>query len=207
VTVERALRLIAGAFVILSVLLGIYVNVHFLWLTLFVGLNLFQSAFTNWCPMMTILRKGGLPERLGAVALLVAGGTLVASAQPAGPGRYAGPMYDVKTETTMRGTVESLETVAGMGGRGHRSMGGTHLVLKTEKDAVGVHVGPTAYLAEKGIALATGDVLEITGSRLSIDGEPVLIAKQITKGNATWTLRDASGRPVWSGRGRSGSSD
>jgi hypothetical protein len=61
-TVERALRLIAGAFVVLSVLLGIYVNAHFLWFTLFVGVNLFQSAFTNWCPMMVILRKGGLPE-------------------------------------------------------------------------------------------------------------------------------------------------
>jgi hypothetical protein len=62
VTVERALRLIAGAFVALSVLLGIYVNANFLWFTLFVGLNLFQSAFTNWCPMMAILRKGGLPD-------------------------------------------------------------------------------------------------------------------------------------------------
>ena len=61
-TVERALRLIAGAFVTLSVLLGIYVNPNFLWFTLFVGLNLFQSAFTNWCPMMAILRKGGLPD-------------------------------------------------------------------------------------------------------------------------------------------------
>ena len=61
-TVERALRLIAGAFVALSVLLGIYVNANFLWFTLFVGVNLFQSAFTNWCPMMVILRKSGLPE-------------------------------------------------------------------------------------------------------------------------------------------------
>ena len=59
-TVERALRLIAGAFVALSVLLGIFVNANFLWFTLFVGVNLFQSAFTNWCPMMAILRKGGL---------------------------------------------------------------------------------------------------------------------------------------------------
>ena len=59
-TVDRALRLIAGIFVILSVLLGMYVNVNFLWFTLFVGANLFQSSFTNWCPMMTILRKGGL---------------------------------------------------------------------------------------------------------------------------------------------------
>jgi hypothetical protein len=61
-TIERALRLIAGAFVALSVLLGIYVDSRFLWFTLFVGLNLFQSAFTNWCPMMAILRKGGLPR-------------------------------------------------------------------------------------------------------------------------------------------------
>ena len=61
-TVERALRLIAGAFVTLSVLLGMYVNVNFLWFTLFVGVNLLQSAFTNWCPVMVILRKGGLPD-------------------------------------------------------------------------------------------------------------------------------------------------
>jgi hypothetical protein len=55
--------LIAGAFVALSVVLGIYVNSNFLWFTLFVGVNLFQSAFTNWCPMMTILRKLGVPDR------------------------------------------------------------------------------------------------------------------------------------------------
>ena len=59
-TIERALRLIAGAFVALSVLLGIYVDSRFFWFTLFVGLNLFQSAFTNWCPMMAILERGGL---------------------------------------------------------------------------------------------------------------------------------------------------
>ena len=61
-TIERALRLIAGAFVALSVLLGIYVDNRFLWFTLFVGLNLFQSAFTNWCPMMTFLRLLGVKE-------------------------------------------------------------------------------------------------------------------------------------------------
>jgi hypothetical protein len=61
-TVERALRLIAGAFVTLSVLLAIYVNANFLWFTAFVGVNLFQSAFTNWCPMMVILRKAGLRD-------------------------------------------------------------------------------------------------------------------------------------------------
>ena len=59
-TVERALRLVAGVFVTLSVLLGIYVDTRFLWFTVFVGLNLLQSAFTQWCPMMAILRKAGV---------------------------------------------------------------------------------------------------------------------------------------------------
>jgi hypothetical protein len=56
-TVKRYLRLIAGFFVMLSVALGCYVSPAWFLFTAFVGLNLFQSAFTNWCPMMTILRK------------------------------------------------------------------------------------------------------------------------------------------------------
>lgn len=59
-TVEPMLRLIAGAFVVASVLLGLYVHPGFLWFTVFVGANLFQSAFTNWCPMMTLLRRAGV---------------------------------------------------------------------------------------------------------------------------------------------------
>lgn len=59
-TVEPMLRLIAGAFVMASVLAGIYVHPGFLWFTAFVGLNLFQSALSGWCPMMTILRKAGV---------------------------------------------------------------------------------------------------------------------------------------------------
>ncbi len=59
--VEAMIRLIAGAFVMASVLLGMYVNPAFLWFTAFVGLNLFQSAFTGWCPMMAFLRKAGVP--------------------------------------------------------------------------------------------------------------------------------------------------
>ncbi|RMF19339.1 MAG: DUF2892 domain-containing protein [Candidatus Dadabacteria bacterium] len=61
-TVNRSLRAIAGAFVMLSVALGVWVNEWFFAFTAFVGLNLFQSAFTNWCPMMTLLRKAGLKD-------------------------------------------------------------------------------------------------------------------------------------------------
>ena len=57
--VERYLRLIAGAVVMLTLALGYWVSPYWYLFTAFVGLNLFQSAFTNWCPMMTILRKLG----------------------------------------------------------------------------------------------------------------------------------------------------
>ena len=59
-TVERLLRLIAGFFILLSVALGWGVSPYFFLFTAFVGLNLFQSAFTNWCPMMAILRRAGV---------------------------------------------------------------------------------------------------------------------------------------------------
>jgi hypothetical protein len=108
-------------------------------------------------------------------------------------------MYDAKTETTITGTVESIETITGPGGRGRRGLGGTHLIVKTKADTLEVHVGPTAYLTDHKITLTTGDTVEILGSRVTIDDEPVLLARQITKGTDKWTLRDASGRPLWSG--------
>lgn len=61
-TVERALRLMAGVMVLLSVSLAYYFSHYWLWLTAFVGLNLLQSAFTNWCPAMAILRGMGLKD-------------------------------------------------------------------------------------------------------------------------------------------------
>ena len=57
--VERYIRLIAGGFVLLSLSLGYWVSPYWFLFTAFVGLNLLQSAFTNWCPMMAILRKVG----------------------------------------------------------------------------------------------------------------------------------------------------
>ncbi|MBL0348914.1 MAG: DUF2892 domain-containing protein [Elusimicrobia bacterium] len=57
--VERVLRGIAGFFVLSSLALAQWHSVHWLWFTAFVGINLFQSSFTNWCPMMTLLRKCG----------------------------------------------------------------------------------------------------------------------------------------------------
>jgi hypothetical protein len=61
-TVERGLRLMAGVVVLISLALAHFVSYYWLWLTFFVGLNLLQSAFTNWCPAMNILRSIGLKD-------------------------------------------------------------------------------------------------------------------------------------------------
>jgi hypothetical protein len=58
-TLEAMLRLIAGAFVTASVALGVLVSPYFFLFTAFVGLNLVQSAFSGWCPMMALLRSAG----------------------------------------------------------------------------------------------------------------------------------------------------
>ena len=59
-TLERALRGIAGFFILSSLALGYFVDPKWLWFTAFVGFSLFQSVFTNWCPMMWVLRKFGI---------------------------------------------------------------------------------------------------------------------------------------------------
>ncbi len=59
-TIERGLRLVAGVVVLASLALGTWWSPYWLLLTAFAGLNLFQSAFTNWCPMVWLLARLGL---------------------------------------------------------------------------------------------------------------------------------------------------
>ncbi|HEY3297055.1 MAG TPA: DUF2892 domain-containing protein [Armatimonadota bacterium] len=60
--VERIIRIIAGVFILLSLALGRFVNPNWYWFTAFVGLNLLQSGFTNWCPAMALLKALGVPS-------------------------------------------------------------------------------------------------------------------------------------------------
>ncbi|MGF1557860.1 MAG: DUF2892 domain-containing protein [Flavobacteriaceae bacterium] len=60
--INRYIRAIAGTFIIISVLLALYVNINWLWFTVFVGANLLQSAFTKWCLMEDILIKLGVKK-------------------------------------------------------------------------------------------------------------------------------------------------
>ena len=58
--INRYINAIAGTFILISIALAYYLNPNWLWFTAFVGANLFQSAFTNWCLMGIILKKMGV---------------------------------------------------------------------------------------------------------------------------------------------------
>lgn len=64
-TVERAILLVVGALIIASVLLAVYVNLNWLWLTGILGAHLIQASFTGLCPVVMILKKMGLPQKSG----------------------------------------------------------------------------------------------------------------------------------------------
>lgn len=72
-TTEQWVRIVAGTFVLLSLALGVqasplFVHVNWLWFTAFVGLNLFQSGFTRFCPLEMILRKFGVKSSIDAAS-------------------------------------------------------------------------------------------------------------------------------------------
>lgn len=119
----------------------------------------------------------------------------------------AGRMYDPNTEVTLTGTVTEVQSMPAQGarnmpGRGRMGMmmGGVHLTLKTDAGAtVDVRLGPAAYLKEKQFEIAAGDALQVIGSRITMGGGDVVVAREVRKGATSLTLRDATGRPMWAG--------
>lgn len=67
--INRYIRVIAGSFVLISILLAVYVNLNWLWFTGFVAINLIQSGITKWCFMETILRKLGVESKASDCSL------------------------------------------------------------------------------------------------------------------------------------------
>jgi len=98
--------------------------------------------------------------------------------------------YDVATEVKLKGTVEEVKVDPA-------ENEGTHLILKSGADTMLIHVGPPEFLKEYDINLAKGDQVSVLGSKLTIDGTDEVLAKEITKGDNTATLRDRKGTPVW----------
>jgi hypothetical protein len=149
---------------------------------------------------MRISTLSGVVAVIGIVAAVL---TPAASAQGMkwrgsggwGPGTSYGRMYDTKTVETVSGEVMKVDRITPM--RGMSS--GVHLVVRTDKGEVSVHLGPQWYLENQDIRIEPKDMVEIKGSRVTIQGQPVLIAAEVKKGDQVLKLRDEAGIPMWAG--------
>jgi hypothetical protein len=110
---------------------------------------------------------------------------------PAPPAKA--PEYDVKAEVTITGVVEDFHESKTRGDHP-----GLHLILKNETETVEVHACPLRFMTDLEFAVEKGDTLTVLGSRAG--GEGILVAREITKGQTSLTLRDKTGAPVWTGR-------
>jgi hypothetical protein len=112
-----------------------------------------------------------------------------------GPGSPYQRFYNPSTVETITGTVESIERITPTRGMSY----GVHVLLKTEKGTIPVHLGPAWYIERLDIKLEKGDTVSVKGSRITLDEKPAIIAAEIKKGQNVLVLRDGSGIPVWSG--------
>ena len=112
-----------------------------------------------------------------------------------GPGTQYSRLFDPKTVETISGEVTSVGFITPLKGMSQ----GVHLVVKTEKGEISVHLGPAWYLQKQDMKLAPKDKVEITGSRITFEGKPTIIASEIKKADGMLKLRDENGFPVWSG--------
>jgi hypothetical protein len=132
--------------------------------------------------------------KLLSTAMIVVGLAVTAFAQG---GMRRGPAhYNPATETTLTGTLDEVKSMPSPG----RGGGGVHLVLSTDKTPVEVRVGPASFVSSRNFTFEKGDRLTVVGSKVTMNGQQVVIAREIRKGDQVLTLRDAKGFPLWSRR-------
>jgi hypothetical protein len=112
-----------------------------------------------------------------------------------GTGSQYNRMYDPTTVETLSGTVEAVDTVTPMKGMNP----GVHIMLKTDKETISVHLGPAWYIERLDTKIVKGDRIEVKGSRVMFAGRPAVIAGEVKKGDSTLVLRDSAGVPAWAG--------
>ena len=105
--------------------------------------------------------------------------------------------YNPQTVTTVKGQVEDLGSYGMTGWRVAPGMQTQGLILKTDKDQINVDLGPPWYVSKQGFHLNQGDSLEVTGSRVTIDGQTRLLAAKVNKDGQTLKVRDEQGMPLW----------
>ncbi|MDD5232857.1 MAG: DNA-binding protein [Syntrophales bacterium] len=107
-------------------------------------------------------------------------------------------MFDPAKVEKISGEVAGIEQVTPMRGMHY----GVVLMVKTEKETVPVHLGPSWYIERLDTKFNTGDKVEVTGARTTFQGKPAIIAAEIRKDDQVLVLRDRNGVPVWAGWGR-----
>ncbi len=112
-----------------------------------------------------------------------------------GMGSQYNRMYNPATVETLTGTVEAVDKVTPMKGMNP----GIHVVLKTDKETISVHLGPEWFVERLDTKIQKGDTIEVKGSRVIFDGKPAVIAAEVKKGDSTFVLRDNNGIPAWAG--------
>ncbi len=112
-----------------------------------------------------------------------------------GPGTQYNRMYNPATVETISGTVTDIQAVVPYKGM----YSGVQIILKTEKETIPVHLGPSWYIERLDVKIAKGDAIEVKGSRISFAGKPALLAAELKKDDQTLVLRDANGIPAWAG--------
>ncbi|MDP1830155.1 MAG: hypothetical protein Q8L48_43225 [Archangium sp.] len=132
-------------------------------------------------------------------ALLAAASFAQGGPRPGGRGwGAAGPyqrLYDPRTVETVKGEIEKVERITPLQGMS----AGVHLMLKTDKESISVHLGPAWYLDNQELKLEPKDKVEVKASRVTVAGKPALIAAEVVKGDQVLKLRDDNGIPQWSG--------
>ena len=98
----------------------------------------------------------------------------------------------------MAGTIDDVRNVTAPA----NGLGGLHLTVRGDAGVLDVHLGPASFVKAKHFEFAKGDAITVTGSKVKIGGQDVVIAREVTKGGQVLTLRDAKGFPLWSGRAR-----
>jgi hypothetical protein len=130
-----------------------------------------------------------------AVGSFAQGGMIWKGGGGWGMGSQYGRMYDPKSVETITGEVMRVDLITPMRGMSR----GVHILLKTDKKSIAVHLGPSWYLQNQDVKILPNDKVEIKGSRITFQGKPVIIAAEVKKGDEVLKLRDEKGYPVWSG--------
>jgi hypothetical protein len=112
-----------------------------------------------------------------------------------GIGSNYNKIYNPKTVETINGEVISIDKITPMKGMSY----GFHLMLKTDKETLSVHLGPGWFIENQDVKIELKDKIEVKGSRIKFEGKPAIIAAEVKKGDEVLKLRDETGIPSWSG--------